>query len=214
MKIVTKQFIDKALTNTYWNVGNNVLYKLCVDNFEHKEVNKILAKVWLIGRAYSVALERIKKKMVNNDSYYIDTIAPAFLNSRIDTYLNDLSNIKEIDSNNIQQVLECHYYITKMIYDFTNDNKRSFASKYLHFHLPNLFFIYDSRANTSLSKLSCKVSDSSKYLLKLDNVEKEYAMFFCKCFALKKEIESTYETKLSTREIDNILMEIANNKPI
>jgi len=38
--------------------------------------------------------------------------------------------------------------------DITGWEKRALASKYLHFHRPDLFFFYDSRAKRALGKVT------------------------------------------------------------
>ena len=44
--------------STNWDLGNSVLYNLCENNFDHSSDEKIIAKVWLIGRVYAAAIER------------------------------------------------------------------------------------------------------------------------------------------------------------
>src|SRR5882757_2268493 len=88
--------INRALQNKYWDLANKTLYNLCRNNFEHDTEGKILAKVWLIGRAYSVAIERRKNKSDINENFYIKTVAPTFKKSSLDKCLNDLNKIKSV----------------------------------------------------------------------------------------------------------------------
>ena len=59
-----KTLLDKCRQKNPWDFGNKVLYDLCACNFKHDSDDKIIAKVWLLGRAYSVAVERRKTKNV------------------------------------------------------------------------------------------------------------------------------------------------------
>ncbi|MFC1785893.1 hypothetical protein ACFLZA_00835, partial [Candidatus Neomarinimicrobiota bacterium] len=81
--IPSKENIDNAIQSNEWDFGNEVLYELCKKNFEHKEDDKIIAKVWLIGRAYAAAIERRKNKTDINDDFYVEKVAPIFQNSRL-----------------------------------------------------------------------------------------------------------------------------------
>lgn len=196
---------------TPWDFGNGVLYELCEQNFYHNDIEKIISKVWLIGRAYSAAIERRPNKTMDNDSFYINKVAPQLKNSEIDSYLEKLRNYENLTSNNIQEIIKTHKYLINTIAEITNLEKRSFCSKYLHFHLPNLFFIYDSRAVNTLKVFINKVPESMKYIIESDFIDKEYGKFVCKCFFLKNSIEEKYNIDLTLRQFDNILLNYTNN---
>ena len=55
--------------------------------------------------------------------------------------------------NNIGQIISVHNFLTVIFNEISGLDKRSLASKYLHFHLPNLFYIYDSRADNAIRKM-------------------------------------------------------------
>lgn len=77
--------------------------------------------------------------------------------------------------------------------------KRSLASKYLHFHAPKVFFIYDSIANKKireeLKNKKIKFQISSDF-------DKEYANFACKCIYFR----DNFHKGKNPREIDKILL--------
>ena len=198
----------KESEQTEWDFGNKILYDLCRENFKHDRIDKIIAKVWLIGRAYAVAIERRKNKAESNDIFYTKKIGPKLQNSKIDFYLEQIKSEKNITENNISNILQTHSYLTVLLKDLTDQNKRSFSSKYLHFHLPELFFIYDSRAVKSIGKLKIKIPEKFKNELNSNKIDFEYASFFYKCYILKTRIENEQNRVLTTRQIDNRLMEI------
>lgn len=78
--------------------------------------------------------------------------------------------------------------------------------------LPDLFFVYDSRAVTALREFTGRVPTYLQHILQQKNIDREYAKFFCKCFDLKNKIELYHKTTLIPRVVDNILIETANNK--
>jgi hypothetical protein len=117
-----------------------------------------------------------------------------------------------LTTDNIPQILRVHNDLMTTLSKITDLDKRSFCSKYLHFHLPDLFFIYDSRALTALRDFTSRVPKELRHIPQLTFVDKEYATFFCKCFDLKNKIEVEHKTKLTTRQLDNLLIETANRK--
>ena len=61
---IPKELIVQCLKSP-WDFVNKVLYDLCITHFYHTDVGEILAKVLLIGREYSAAIERGKNKIVS-----------------------------------------------------------------------------------------------------------------------------------------------------
>jgi hypothetical protein len=209
----SKKQIEKAQQKNVWDFGNAILYKLCKENFNHNIDDHILTKVLFIGRIYAAAVERRKNKSTDiNDNFYIDTVAPAFRKSKIDEKLSKLKIAKTENSNNILAVLQTHYFLTNMLKQITALDKRSFSSKYLHFHLPDLFYIYDSRVVYALRQFTSQVPKDLKYILEVENIDNEYAKFYCKCFDLKRQIKTQLNIELTNRQLDNLLIEIANKQ--
>ena len=207
--MINKDFIEKA-ARTEWDFGNKILYSMCTENFTHKQTNKIIGKTVLIGRTYAAAIERRKNKTKEeqNDNFYIVNVAPAFKKSKLDFYLNRLKFVTELNEKTIPEILKVHFYLTNLIKDLTDQNKRSFSSKYLHFHLPNLFFIYDTRAVKAIGILKTKLPNKYKEQINTKKVDKQYASFFYKCYTQKTDLENKFNRKLSIRHIDNILMKV------
>jgi hypothetical protein len=202
----------KNLAFTPWDFGNNILYKMCMENFEHKKHEHILAKVLFIGRIYAAAIERRKTEENEiNDNFYFNKVVPTFMKSELDIMLKTLKVYSIITEENIPLILNTHHYLMQILKGITNLDKRSFCSKYLHFHLPSLFFIYDSRANKALKKISTQVPKELIENKRLESVDNEYSKFFYKSFVTKRNIEENFNTKISIRHFDNILIDIANN---
>ncbi|WP_310381896.1 hypothetical protein [Flavobacterium sp.] len=205
--MINKELI-KQTEQTEWDFVNEILYNMCKENFTHEQTDKVVGKVILIGRAYAAAIERRKNKTEQNDNFYIDKVAPKFKKSELDFHLNKLKSHTELTEKNIPEILKVHFYLTDLIKDLTEQNKRSFSSKYLHFHFPHLFFIYDTRAVKAIGLLKTKFQHNYKEQIDAKGIDKEYASFFYKCFAQKNKLENEYGRSLSTRHIDNLLMKI------
>jgi hypothetical protein len=69
------EFVEKALDRFKpWQLGNEVLYRLCEEHPRHDSDDSIIAKFWLIGRAYAAAVERRKKSRDNDKEFYVHPV--------------------------------------------------------------------------------------------------------------------------------------------
>ena len=194
-----RQYLKFAKKNA-WDLANKVLYDLCAKFPHHKNKSEVMAKVMLIGRSYAASIERRKNKRKNYDDFYEDVVAPTLTKSKLDRYLSRLDGEKRIAESNIETILKTHKYLVDLFQSITKLENRSLASKYLHFHYPNLFYLYDSRAAKSLSKcVRCKTSTDIY-------CDSTYASFFKKAYELQKYIENKYKQSLSPRKLDKILL--------
>lgn len=186
-----------------WELANNILYEMCKKHPLHKNEDEIVAKLWIIGRTYAAALERRKNKKDDENDFYYEEVVPVI--KKISSNLDD--SIKVINkTGKIVDILKTHKLLVDYFKKLTELEKRSLASKYLHFHCPKAVYIYDSIAKSSLSKL-VKYSDKSF----LKNINKEsydetYASFITRILILKNHLETSLNIKLSPRDMDNFLL--------
>lgn len=182
-----------------WDWGNEVLYRMCREEPGHTDVDIIAAKLWLIGRSYAAQIERRSGERGESDALYADA-ARLIKASHLDEWMNDVSQIRRLDSSNIGLALAVHSRLVKLLHKCTRLNRRSFASKYLHFHTPTAFFIFDSRASAAIRQKvkrrrvtippSCAESDL------------EYAAFVLRCILYRDEMPGD----LTPRQIDAELL--------
>lgn len=219
MKIL--QYIEdfKSCEDLSW-VGNEVLYKMCREHRKHIDKSEIIAKVWIIGRSYAVSIERGKKeKMVIktdiSDNFFKE-VADIFIKKKLDELLSKIGDNESLTEDKISVILETHKKVMQFIHcNITGDNKRSFVSKYLHFHFPELFFIYDSRVagviDKTFSEISIPTNDMKKLWGTLGERDDAYARFFVKCFYFWKFCKNN-GVLLSIRQIDSFLIHKSNEK--
>jgi len=181
------------------------LYDLCSARPGHIDEADIIAKIWLIGRSYAAAIERRKDKSDVNDDFYLNKVAPAIAKSSIDSWILQAKRFDRPCSDSWSTLLKVHHETTQLFGRISGLEKRSLASKYLHFHVPQLFYIYDTRAVEALRKLGSTVCRAGKSSLKVDN---EYRKFSEKCISLQRHIEDKYAINLSPRELDNLLLHV------
>ena len=114
----------------YWSFGNQILYDMCLKNPSHTNENVIIGKIWLIGRSYAAAIERIKEKSVPSDDFYSDVVAPHFLQFgvELDDKLKYLKSTTEVSLDNLQEILYVHKFLVNQITEITKLEKHSLAS--------------------------------------------------------------------------------------
>ena len=76
----------RAMRVSPWDFSNQVLYDLCRSHPAHDDESVVIAKMLLIGRAYSAAIERRKNKEqgAGTDTFYVETVGPMLRKSKID----------------------------------------------------------------------------------------------------------------------------------
>jgi len=195
------------MSPTPWDTSNRILYDLCREHPAHRDQGEILAKVLLIGRVYAAAIERRRNKDDDheNDRFYIDTVAPAIRASAIDDWLQQARDATPVTLDGLHAMVEVHGKVTSLFSEISDLEKRSLASKYLHFHVPRLFFIYDSRAVEAMREFSDVLPRASR---SEGNGDNEYRKFAEKAAALIQLCEREYGLSLLPRQVDNLLLKI------
>ena len=202
--------INEVLDQKDWDYTNKILYRMCRERFDHKDDENILAKIWIIGRTYAAAIERRKNKKDSDDtdSFAIKKVVPAIKKSKIDEKLDGIKGFNKISRNKLFEILQVHKDLQNVFYRITKLKKRSLASKYLHFHLPELFYIYDSRSANKVRNLKIKIPKGLEKIINSNKVDKVYAQFYIKAFLQCEEIYQEHKKKLSPRDMDKLLLSL------
>ncbi len=202
MKKINCRKFQQTIGVSVWDLSNEILYEMCQKYPHHKKDGDIIAKVLLIGRVYSAAIER--RKSVDNISsvFYREAVAPGIRKSKIDAWLNTLRDFDRPTSGNCVQIIVVHKKVTDLFREISGLEKRSLASKYLHFHFPTLFFIYDSRSVSAIRQVE-HVTYWNPNLVEYDHA---YAKFFLRCMAFTERVKAECGTKLTPRQLDKYLL--------
>ena len=202
---LTAALIKTACSASPWDLGNEVLYSLCRTHPRHTERAAVIAKVWLIGRSYAASIERGRDKPEGNDDFYVERVAPQITASAIDEWLRQLVGFSHPCSQSLPHILRTHAKVTSLFGEISGLEKRSLASKYLHFHLPHLFYIFDSRAVEAMRKLSGLVG---RALGTPPDADLEYGKFAQKCLRLQNHSALKYGVTMLPRGLDNLLLRL------
>ena len=188
-----RPIFQKAISRQIGGFANGVLYDLCKNYPHHSERCVILAKILLIGRAYAAAIERRKSGAEINDDFYEKIVVPMFLKSNIDKKISSLAKCDTLSKENLPAVLSVHKYLVARMRTITGLDKRSLASKYLHFHRPELFFIYDSRVARALGVCGKKMGIRLKKKDVPTKGDIHYRNFSTKALLLKSKLEAHFQ---------------------
>lgn len=85
---------------------------------------------------------------------YIIELSQRFIDQKADRHLKRLPKPIADFRKHLEQVVDVHHSFESI---FSNDDELgrvSLTSKYLHFHRPDLFPIYDSRAATAIAQIA------------------------------------------------------------
>lgn len=207
VKLPSETEVTTAMKDHSWTLGNKVLYDMCRNHPSQSDPAAIVSKFWLIGRAYSAAVERRRtskeKPLSNGENFYDHRLVPVYKQADFDSVFAPLYDYENISESNLKHIVEVHCTLTQTLREITGQWKRSLASKYLHFHFPNLFYIYDSRAESGLGRY---VPDWQKQRLSTGSYDAVYYRFSLAMTALHDEIKSNYSLDLSPRHLDTIVL--------
>ncbi|WP_315745472.1 MULTISPECIES: hypothetical protein [unclassified Bradyrhizobium] len=194
--------IDTALqSQSIWDFTNTILYNLCRDHPEHKQVDVIISKLMIVGRVYAAQLERRRNAgEESTDTFYVK-VAEGLIRSDIDEWLRSLRTANKPTTD---LTLVVHRRLLDLFKSLTGMENRSFASKYLHFHCPGLFFIYDTRARR-VAREPVKEPRRRGSAVRTD-IDADYAAFCRQCTSLTGSLRELLGHTPTPRELDKILL--------
>lgn len=192
-----------SLTPDYPNrLGNDILYRMCSDYPNHNDLNVVHSKIWLVSYAYSTHLHR------KSGSNALGNVAKTLHVADIDSITSLCASIQSINLRNIHISIEVHAKICGILQSVLSVNPRSFVSKYLHFHYPNAFFMYDSKVVRNI-RLQIKQHQGApkKFDLdktvKLNNYDKNYMWYCLRAIYYRDTVKNL--PGASPREVDRYL---------
>lgn len=206
-KEYTRFLRERTKNPMEFKTGNSVLYDMCKKYPHHNDTDEIVSKIWLIGRSYAAAIERRKGAEDDeiSDDFYYDKVAPAIKkhSQRLDREIDKLNSLKGNYKENAECILSLHKYLMDIFKDITGLEKRSLAAKYLHFHCPDKFLIFDSRAQAAARKAIQRPDKPKEWVEKYDP---DYVDFVCRIIDMTEIIESETGERPTPRDIDNFLL--------
>lgn len=204
---ISRDQVVRATGPNPWDMTNAMLYELCQNYPDHTNQDAVLTKIHVVGRIYAAAIERRRNKKAEetNDTFYISSVVPALMASELDQWIRRAKAVEPNTQAAMEVMVEVHGQTTELFKSISDLEKRSLASKYLHFHVPDLFYIYDSRAAKALRGLHKVLGRRLRNEMWGDA---EYRKFVGKCDVLKSLCETKFGISLSPRQLDTLLLAI------
>jgi len=104
----------------------------------------------------------------------------------------------------MSEVVQAHSVLMAVLRALTGLEKRALASKYLHFHLPRLFFIFDGRAQRMMRLVSRGPQRNSDRDGR--GGDAQYEGFVFRALALREHLEGRFGVRLTPRQLDRVLL--------
>ena len=186
-----------------WHAGDQALYRLCEVHPDHSSVQGTVAKLWLIGRSYAAALERSRAPGSKTGAALYEVAASSLRESSLDTYVATLRAIRSLDANNVPLLLKTHAHLVGLLKPHTGDDKRSLASKYLHFHAPEAVPIYDA-----VSERACRTLLGPwrpERATPSASCDPQYRLHVLRILELRSRLEGAHNVLLTPRQMDRVL---------
>lgn len=201
-----REYLSK--NGTRWDFSNNILYDMCKNHLNHNDPDEIAGKILIIGRTYAASIERRKKDTdIDNDSFYYDKVVGKMITigDELDKRIKALRESEKTIDDEISLVLQTHLMLTKAFNDISGLDKRSLASKYLHFHCPEKFFIYDSRSSSEIKKIVKK--NRKQNFSRIYDTDTKYEDFVNRMLVFQKKLlETNSNEDVTPRKLDSFLL--------
>lgn len=188
--MLTREFLTDALSQSILDPRSRALYDLCFLHRDHLRDEIVADKLRLIGRLYA----EYGAGLGFSPEYSAHRLAK----SPVDHWFASLATAEALDS---WLLLELHKRVMDLFADLPEAVARSLASKYLHFHFPELFCIYDEEVARAASLLS----EGDGGFLAMSDFDRAYAQFLAVCRRLADRLAPELGRRLSPRELDRVL---------
>jgi len=189
--LITREFVTDTLVRSVLDVRGRALYELCFLHRHHFRNEIVADKLRMILRYCA------------DHGLQVNALSPELSALRLgragaDRWFAGLTTAEVIDP---ALVFEAHKRVMDVFDDLPAQQSRALASKYLHFHFPELFYLYDSRVETAALALG---RGECGYLAWPEH-DPDYARFFACCRRLAEEFTSLAGRRPNPREMDRIL---------
>ena len=150
-----QQWFAHAQREYEYRLGMHTLYSMCWDVPDHEDVKQTISKLWLIGRSHAAALER-RRESKRFPEPYEPTAERLSKDAVFKKLLRDArqprTKPEKYDERHLAAIHAVVSRLAMVFEETTGLSKVSLASKYAHFHAPDVP-IYDSISSSALRLL-------------------------------------------------------------
>lgn len=188
---LTREFVTDALSQSILDPRSRALYDLCFIQRDHLRREAVADKLRMMTRLYA-------EQGVLPDGFSLEAATLRLQRSCVDCWFSAVATAECLDT---ALVLTLHKRLMDLLPGLPEGGARALASRYLHFHFPELFFLHDSRVETVALVLT---RGSGSDLAKKEH-DPAYARFVGACLKLVDTMAPLAGRRLSPRELDCVL---------
>lgn len=171
-----------------WERIDMWLYQLCASS-DHSSRVDVQAKITIVGRTYSAGLERhVVLQDGQDDRLAVAADHLASHGPEIDAWLALLAPATgDLTPGRLADIVQVHGLFTSLIAEISRTSPRSFASKYLHFHCPDVP-VYDGYATAALCA-DFPLSPGVRPFARPTGADEEYYSYCCRFWTMYKRAQ-------------------------
>lgn len=188
---ISREFIADTLAQSMPDPRTRALYELCFLHRHHFQDDIVADKLRMIVRLCA-------ETGLNVNGFSPEFAAHRLGRSGVDRWFAGLATAEQLDP---ALVFEMHKRVMEVFSDLPVEQARSLASKYLHYHFPELFFLHDARVEAAAIDLG---EGECGYLSRAEH-DPDYGRFFACCRKLTDRLSSLAGRRLNPRELDRVL---------
>lgn len=197
---LSREFIADTLAQSVLDPRARALYELCFVHRHHFQDEIVADKLRMIVRLCAEAGLQLS-------GFSPEFAAHRLGQSGVDSWFAGIATAEQIDP---ALVFEMHKRVMDVFADLPVEQARSLASKYLHFHFPELFFLYDGRVASAAFALG---NGECGYLARSEH-DPDYGRFFACCRKLTERLVGLAGRRLNPRELDRVLRAWADHQEV
>ena len=197
---ITREFLADALAQSILDPRTRALYELCFMHRHHFHDEIVADKLRMIVRLCA-------EHGLNVTGFSPEFTAHRLGQSAVDHWFAGLATAEHLD---LALVFELHKRVMDLFADLPAEQARALASKYLHFHFPELFFLYDRRVAAAAFQLG---EGECGYLSRAEH-DPDYGRFFACCRKLTERFVGLAGRRLNPRELDRVLRAWADHHEV
>lgn len=187
---LSREFIADTLSQSVLDPRCRALYDLCFLHRHHLKDEIVADKLRLIARHYAEYGASL--------GFSPELGAHCLAQSPVDHWFGTLATAEDLDA---WLLLELHKRMMGVFAELPEGEARSLASKYLHFHFPELFCVYDTRVEAAAQALA----GGDCGFLAMSDYDPVYGRFHACCRKLAERLGAQIGRRLSPRELDRVL---------
>lgn len=188
---LTREFVTEALSLSAPDARYRALYDLCYVRRDHLRHEVVVDKLRLMMRLYA------EQDLVPG-GFSLEATTLSLQNSCVDCWFSAMASAETLES---ALALRLHKRVMELFPGLSLQESAVLASRYLHYHFPELFYIYDSRVEV----VALVLTRGEGGWPAAADYDPGYSRFLSSCQRLVERIGPLVDRSLSPRELDLVL---------